>query len=176
MMRAFKLFGLGIALALPAMASAAQTFQLSYATFVDSTSGPATTINATITTEDKNSYDNGYFVTGISGTRGSDALIFNDNFDEIYFPGDPSGNIVDIFGLTFFAGGTLYNFYKGSGDAFYHEFDGSTGRIVMNEDVSLTLAPPAVPEPATWAMMIGGFVAIGSLARYRRRRLSVAFG
>jgi PEP-CTERM motif len=34
----------------------------------------------------------------------------------------------------------------------------------------------AVPEPATWAMMIGGFGAIGGAMRYRRRRTSVSFG
>jgi PEP-CTERM motif len=33
----------------------------------------------------------------------------------------------------------------------------------------------AVPEPATWALMIGGFGAIGGTMRYRRRRTSVSF-
>lgn len=35
--------------------------------------------------------------------------------------------------------------------------------------------PGAVPEPATWAMMIGGFTMIGGSLRYRRRRTSVTF-
>ena len=35
--------------------------------------------------------------------------------------------------------------------------------------------PGAVPEPATWAMMIGGFATIGGSLRYRRRRTSVTF-
>jgi PEP-CTERM motif len=33
----------------------------------------------------------------------------------------------------------------------------------------------AVPEPATWAMMIGGFGAIGGTMRYRRRRTAISF-
>jgi len=33
----------------------------------------------------------------------------------------------------------------------------------------------AVPEPATWAMMIGGFGAIGGSLRARRRKVSVSF-
>jgi hypothetical protein len=33
----------------------------------------------------------------------------------------------------------------------------------------------AVPEPATWAMMLIGFGAVGGTARYRRRKTNVAF-
>ena len=44
------------------------------------------------------------------------------------------------------------------------------------DDVSVQNAVGgAVPEPATWAMMIGGFGAIGGTMRYRRRKTTVAF-
>lgn len=33
----------------------------------------------------------------------------------------------------------------------------------------------AVPEPATWAMMIGGFGMVGGAMRYRRRKTTVSF-
>lgn len=33
---------------------------------------------------------------------------------------------------------------------------------------------PAIPEPATWAMMLLGFAAIGLSVRYRRRALQIA--
>ncbi|MFT3975936.1 MAG: FxDxF family PEP-CTERM protein [Sphingomonas bacterium] len=36
-------------------------------------------------------------------------------------------------------------------------------------------ATPAVPEPATWAMMILGFGLIGGAMRYRRRETAVRF-
>ncbi|WP_084580321.1 PEPxxWA-CTERM sorting domain-containing protein [Sphingomonas azotifigens] len=38
-----------------------------------------------------------------------------------------------------------------------------------------TTATP-VPEPASWAVMLGGFVLAGGAIRYRRRRTTVAFG
>jgi hypothetical protein len=43
---------------------------------------------------------------------------------------------------------------------------------------SLTAPPPAVttpgvPEPATWALMLGGFMGVGSLLRRNRGQLAV---
>ncbi len=47
--------------------------------------------------------------------------------------------------------------------------DGYTG-------VSLTkTAVAAVPEPASWALMLTGFAMVGGVARYRRRATRVAF-
>jgi len=47
---------------------------------------------------------------------------------------------------------------------------------VFLDNVTLGAAGPisAVPEPATWAMMIAGFGAVGALARSQRRRQAVA--
>ncbi len=48
---------------------------------------------------------------------------------------------------------------------------------VAGATITASAAIPApVPEPATWAMMIGGFGAVGSTMRYRRRKTAVAFG
>ena len=41
--------------------------------------------------------------------------------------------------------------------------------------VSSSDATVPVPEPTTWAMMIGGFGMVGSAMRYRRRKISVSF-
>ncbi len=42
-------------------------------------------------------------------------------------------------------------------------------------DISLVVAPPlAVPEPASWAMMIGGFALVGAAARRHRTAISFA--
>lgn len=35
---------------------------------------------------------------------------------------------------------------------------------------------PAIPEPASWAMMVVGLGMVGGSARYRRRRTTLAFG
>ena len=50
-------------------------------------------------------------------------------------------------------------------------FTNSNGRFGPNFQFELTTA--AVPEPATWAMFIGGFGLIGSAAR--RRKVNVSF-
>jgi hypothetical protein len=42
--------------------------------------------------------------------------------------------------------------------------------------ISAVAVGGAVPEPATWAMMIFGFGAVGSMLRYRRRSTTVTFG
>lgn len=44
---------------------------------------------------------------------------------------------------------------------------------VLVDNVALDVTAPAVPEPATWGMMIAGFAAIGS--SLRRRKTAVSF-
>lgn len=39
-----------------------------------------------------------------------------------------------------------------------------------------TTAPTGVPEPASWAMLLGGVFAVGGTMRYRRARTQVIFG
>jgi len=45
---------------------------------------------------------------------------------------------------------------------------------VLIDDVQLNATASAVPEPATWAMMIGGFAMIGGALRQRRTKAVVA--
>jgi hypothetical protein len=45
----------------------------------------------------------------------------------------------------------------------------STGAIFQVKQNSINLAPGAVPEPATWGMMLLGFAGIGMAMRRRRR-------
>jgi len=56
----------------------------------------------------------------------------------------------------------------------------TTGTYIFNSSAdSLTInvgqIAAAVPEPATWAMMLVGFGMIGATARYRRRSTKVAY-
>lgn len=44
-----------------------------------------------------------------------------------------------------------------------------------NGTISATPVAAPVPEPTTWAMMIGGFGAVGGAMRYRRRKTTVSF-
>jgi len=56
----------------------------------------------------------------------------------------------------------------------------STGGSPFTASATLSNPPsdvtPAVPEPATWAMMLGGFGLIGAAMRRRRTDVSVKFG
>jgi hypothetical protein len=55
---------------------------------------------------------------------------------------------------------------------------GVAGRYLFTVRGGTVTAPPvvgAVPEPATWAMMIVGFGMIGGSMRYRRRKTTVTF-
>ena len=61
-------------------------------------------------------------------------------------------------------------------DNFYDFTQGVDGGLI-NVGTGPVIQPPvgAVPEPATWAMMIGGFGMAGGSLRYRRRKTSVSF-
>ena len=97
-----------------------------------------------------------------------------------------------IVGIHFGAGQGSPGFGKGppkpNGDpknvdtsVFYRFNAGTTGisSFTLNFSASsnavlFQTGTPQVPEPATWAMLIGGFGLLGAVAR-RRRRVTVAF-
>ncbi|MFM9978841.1 MAG: PEPxxWA-CTERM sorting domain-containing protein [Sphingomonadaceae bacterium] len=80
--------------------------------------------------------------------------------------GDPTGGFCEFsaIGVAF------------SGTAKSVDFAGTANQIAF-DNITFGSATPggAVPEPATWAMMIGGFGAIGGAARYRRRSTKLSF-
>jgi len=70
------------------------------------------------------------------------------------------------------------NFFGYTGDAFDQvQVTGKFGYYVYFDNVAFGDAAsttPAVPEPATWAMLIAGFGLVGSAARRRRNTLALA--
>ena len=71
-------------------------------------------------------------------------------------------------------GNGVYDFITGPNcciDTMTHEV-----RVTIT---GITSQPPgiggAVPEPATWAMMLAGFGAVGGAMRYRRRKTTASF-
>jgi hypothetical protein len=69
----------------------------------------------------------------------------------------------------FVAGGGPYSFSLNFGPLGFGPAQAAADFVVDNIDISV-----AVPEPATWAMMIMGFMGIGFLA-YRRRATPTSF-
>ncbi|MBC7506509.1 MAG: PEP-CTERM sorting domain-containing protein [Sandarakinorhabdus sp.] len=82
-----------------------------------------------------------------------------------FFPGDAQ-TALNSLGIISFAGGNVsaVGFSCDSCSGYtYHQFGGS----------AITLGSGAVPEPASWALLISGFGLIGAAAR-RRRTLTSA--
>lgn len=50
---------------------------------------------------------------------------------------------------------------------------GKLGGVTLQIDSKIVTPPAAVPEPATWAMMVGGLALVGSAMR--RRKVAVSF-
>jgi PEP-CTERM motif len=63
-----------------------------------------------------------------------------------------------------------------SGIAKSIDFGGGANFVAYDDITFGSATPGAVPEPATWAMMIGGFGMVGGAMRYRRRKTAVSFG
>ncbi|MES2289629.1 MAG: PEPxxWA-CTERM sorting domain-containing protein [Pseudomonadota bacterium] len=82
------------------------------------------------------------------------------------------GTPTTVTANSFTTGGELHGVIQFSGPITSIQFVDGT-----NENwhgITVGIDNSAVPEPATWAMMIGGFGAIGGAMRMRRRRTSLA--
>ncbi|HWI86398.1 MAG TPA: PEPxxWA-CTERM sorting domain-containing protein [Sphingomonas sp.] len=85
---------------------------------------------------------------------------------------DSSGAWPTVVGGSGFTGGTSFPdgvWIAGS------EFVEVAGTSFDDVKWSTSVVGPSVPEPATWAMMLGGFGAVGGAMRSRRKAI-VSFG
>jgi len=113
------------------------------------------------------------------------------NYDKIQWEtGDASGGSDGLGGTSAAAG---YNAGTGAADSYYQLpgslvngalLDGGPNSLVAGSNVNVAgrylftvrngqVVAPAVPEPATWAMMIAGFALVGG--SLRRRKTTVNF-
>jgi hypothetical protein len=116
----------------------------------------------------------GYQVTDVTGTR--DGVAVTGPFsafsaDNVLFPSSP---YFDYSGLTYTSAGDSYGLYwanasRSRADAgFYAECYASGCNDTINFRDVTDLRVSAVPEPATWALMLLGFAGMG-IVGYRRK-------
>ena len=133
-------------------------------------------------------YSNTAFITGAgvtAGLSGSGAGVawtgnsFGHNFvtgsGTCYVEGFDGSDTGCVFaggaqgaGAYFVGGQTTTNFHSGG-----NPLQLRINELKLASDFQGGAGP--VPEPATWAMMIGGFGMVGGTMRYRRRKTTVAF-
>lgn len=115
----------------------------------------------TIETEAGGEYNLSFFLANLGNPPNAFGLFWDGGFVSIDFDQDPFG--YTQFFQTLTASGTSTQL----GFIFYHE-----PSFYLLDDVVLTAADAAIPEPATWALMIAGFGMVG--ASMRRRKAALA--
>lgn len=88
---------------------------------------------------------------------------------------DNAGSTLRVTGLSIGMGSGWNGTFAGAVDNVAYSF---TGGPSANYNFEVVEAAAAVPEPATWAMMLIGFGGIGAAMRRRKRKVTtnVAFG
>lgn len=85
-------------------------------------------------------------------------------------------NRIQIFGPQLFTGPTSAPIFStGVFDLSDISRQRTTDPLIVNYRLTISEVTAAVPEPATWAMMIMGFGLIGGAMRSRQSKLSVRF-
>jgi len=103
------------------------------------------------------------------------------SYDNLFYPGGSPrassdypfhGGILDIYGIVFtLADGNAVNLWSNGdlGRGVTYGAGVTDGKTVLDYVSPMHLA--GVPEPATWAMMIFGFGAVGAVARRKRGKV-----
>jgi hypothetical protein len=137
--------------------------------------GGAVTGNGVFTTSDTAVMVGGrtaFAITSISGMVNGSAIVAPTGNYGNYFTGP--GPFLDGSGLRFFtaANNDVRFFFQDSVSRYrVNTFSpGSSSFVTANSSL---VAP--IPEPATWAMMLAGFLMVGMGLRYGRRSTSVRF-
>lgn len=169
MRKIFMLATLAVAaIASPAMAQQAYNFDFTNGNF---------TADGTLTTGSTADTSGFYTITGINGTVNGQAISGlgtpptatvadgTYTFDNLLNPTGPS--LLTSGGFLFDAGSNVFNIF-GNGDGTYSGIATINGTTNYTTGISGTLNVAAVPEPATWAMMLVGFGGMGLALRRKR--------
>lgn len=169
-----------LATAISAAAMMAAT-SASAATYLFTATGTNFSASGTFTTSNTALGNGGFLITNTTGTV---SLNGNNSFsitgpttylgaDNVLFVNRPA-QYLSLDGTSFTASnGTSVNLYFANG----YQYIRSTGNNNAQALTSFTITPAAaaVPETATWGMMILGFGMIGAASRSRKVKTTVAF-
>lgn len=161
--------------------ASAAVFDFSFDTVETLFGGPDQTIRGTFTTSDTPVDRFGFTglaITGISGTiNGTTISGLSDNFGTPFYYITTGPTFLDGSGVRFNAGAA-------TNIAFFHQDGAAADRYRVNGNGTISAFGPAtsrpaavaaVPEPATWAMMLLGFGMMSASMRYRRRSTAAAY-
>jgi hypothetical protein len=181
-MNRFQNVALSVALvagALSATSASATNFAFTYLSS-DATQAAFGTLSATLIAPGEYSATSGTITANGPEATGIGALIANPsapnqttspsgrfNYDDLLLP--TSNPVILNGGLLFSIGGSEVNIFSNGAepgnDAFYNQaYDNTSGTFSLS----------AVPEPATWAMMLVGFGLAGATLRSGRRHRVLA--
>jgi hypothetical protein len=170
-----KYVALALAVMAAPVAASAATYDFSY-----TGTGGAPVGSGVITTSNTLDAVGGYDITDITGTFGGSAitgLIANPNqpnetslptntYDNVLFPS--ASMSFDRYGVAFNVGTDIYNVFDGVADGGTTDTAHPYGLIINGAESFGNFSLTAVPEPATWAMMLVGFGGLGAVIRSRR--------
>lgn len=156
-------------------ASAAQ-FLFNFTTSTQLFGGPVTG-SGTFTTSDTSMLVGGqtaFPITSITGTVNGSAIVAPTGNYGNYFTTGPS--FLDGSGVNFnTAAGTTVAFFNQSSNGIYRVNTTSPGSSSF-VTASASAVTAAVPEPATWAMMLFGFALIAGTMRSRSQKARLTSG
>lgn len=131
----------------------------------------------------------GHFLVA-AGVPGPGGVAPGFSYDNLFYPGGSppaatdypfGGGFLDIYGLVFTTTDDVFINFWSNGDpagigrvSYGAGFTDSLTVLDYVNDIDVT-SVPAVPEPATWAMLLLGFGAVGAMARRRRSRTTISF-